>query len=107
MRLESVQFAKDECQMIRHGFHVQKHEPKKQLWMTEAYQEMAKSNGMGQSHHVEKGNEARHQLLVGGGSMAGGILRIKLSLSANPPVGFELPFVECQINWLHRTKQSQ
>ncbi len=62
---------------------------------------------MGQYHHVEKGNKARHQLLVGGGSMGGGILRIKLSLSANPPVSFDLPFVECQINWLHRTRQSQ
>jgi hypothetical protein len=66
MILKSAQFAKDECQMIRHCFHVQKCEPKKLQWMTEAYQEMGKSNGMGQNHHIEKGNEARHRLQVGG-----------------------------------------
>jgi hypothetical protein len=35
--------------------------------MTEVNQEMGKSNGMGQNHHVEKGNEARYQLVVGQG----------------------------------------
>jgi hypothetical protein len=55
--------------------------------MIEANQQMGKSNGMGQNHHIEKGNEARHQLLVGGGSMGGGILRIKSSLSAKSSSG--------------------
>jgi hypothetical protein len=67
-----------------------KREPKKLQWMTDANQEMWDSNGMGQNYYVEKGNEARHHLLVGGGSTGGGILRIKSSLSANPQVGCEL-----------------
>jgi hypothetical protein len=76
--------------------------------MTEANQEMGNSNGWhGSKSSSREGKWSKTSVASWWGIDGRSILRIKSSLSAIPPVGFEFPIDDCQIAWLHRTRQSQ